>query len=467
MDNFFTDLNPYFFNVFTGKNREINYELLCLINSNIGSNVHNNSSREELVDLISTFFREHPQFKFYNDETGEEDNDTDYKKIARDKIYYFVKTGWLLEEETSDFKSQYMVDENAILLLNSMVSITNGRTKQNELYGYVYQIYNAIKTFSIREAIGITEQIVESSNTLVSMLRGVNVSIKKYLTQLLQNKDLTPAEILEKLLVDYNDKVVIKSLDNLRKKDNPDNYRLYINENLDNIYFKNHDELVNLYIKEKLNGVETLENIVIAEDFFKDSFNTVKDVFNNINELIRILNKNNSKYVSSAKSRCAFLLNDNINLEGIINDTLKNIKDIEDFTLIEDDFFNVYSLGSISEDSLYQPRIKQKEMTDVVIKEEEKLDIEEINQIKNNFFKDNMYSAYKINEYVINSLGDKNKIEASELITESKSEDTIKQFLVLLYSTNKNVSYKVDYDTKLDNFKRYDIEFNNFYIERI
>ncbi len=299
------------------------------------------------------------------------------------------------------------------------------------------------------------------------MLRGVNVIIKKYLTQLLQNKELTPCEILDKLLVDYNDKVVIKSLDNLRKKDNPDNYRLYINENLDNIYFKNHDELVNLYIKEKLNGVETLENIVVAEDFFKDSFNTVKDVFNNINELIRILNKNNSKYVSSAKSRCAFLLNDNINLEGIINDTLKNIKDIEDFSLIEDDFFNVYSLGSISEDSLYQPRIKQKEMTDVVIKDEEKLDIEEINQIKNNFFKDNMYSAYKINEYVINSLGDKNKIEASELIAESKSEDTIKQFLVLLYSTNKNVSYKVDYDTKLDNFKRYDIEFNNFYIERI
>ncbi len=467
MDNFFTDLNSNFFNVFTGKNREINYELLCLINSNLEKNNNNYCLREELVDLISTFFREHPQFKFYNDETDEEDNETDYKKIARDKIYYFVKTGWLLEEETSDFKSQYMMDNNSISLLNSMINITNSRTKPNELYGYVYQIYNAIKTFNISEAIGITEHIYESSKTLMSMLRGVNVIIKKYLTQLLQNKELTPCEILDKLLVDYNDKVVIKSLDNLRKKDNPDNYRLYINENLDNIYFKNHDELVNLYIKEKLNGIETLENIVLAENFFKDRFNAVTDVFNKINEFIRIINKNNSKYVSSARSRCDFLLNDNINLEGIINDALKNIKDIEDFSLINEDFFNVYSLGSISEDSLYQPRSKQKEIIEVVIKEEEKLDIEEIDRIKNNFFKDNMYSVYKINEYVINSLGDKNKIEASELITESKNEDPIKQFLVLLYSTNKNVSYKVDFDTKLDNFKRYDIEFINFYIERI
>ena len=64
-------------------------------------------------------------------------------------------------------------------------------------------------------------------------------------------------------------------------------------------------------------------------------------------------------------------------------------------------------------------------------------------------------------------MNNRDKIEARDLISTSKEDDTIKQFLVLLYSTNKNVNYKVDYDTKLDSFTRFGIRFSNFIIERI
>ena len=127
----------------------------------------------------------------------------------------------------------------------------------------------------------------------------------------------------------------------------------------------------------------------------------------------------------------------------------------------------MYSLGSISEDSLYTPRNKIVHEATINIEPIEEISEEEIEDIKNNFFKDNLYSAYKINEYVLSSMGDKKKIEAKDLISTNKNDDTIKQFLVLLYSENKNIDYKVDFDTKLDSFIRYGIEFSNFIIERI
>lgn len=469
MANFFENINQNFFNVFTGRNRELNYELLSLINENIGQTIHNYASREELIDIISLYIKEHPQLRIYDDEKDEESNETDVRKLSSLKVSYFVKTGWLYEEEDTNFKSRYMVDENAIQILKAMANITKARTNQNELYGYVYQIYNSIKTFNINECVGITERIVDSSETLVNMLRGVNIVIKKYLQSLLQNKDLKPNDILEKLLVDYNDKVVLKSLQNLRERDNPDKYKFFISDNLDRIYTTSNNELIEHYIKDKLNGEFNDANKAIANEFFLTSFKKVKDVFNNINEIIRIININNAKYVSSARNRTNFLINDNINLEGLINDTLKNIKEYYD--LIKDDElideFNMYSLGSISEDSLYTPRNKIVHEATIKIEPIEEISEEEIEDIKNNFFKDNLYSAYKINEYVLSSMGDKKKIEAKDLISTNKNDDTIKQFLVLLYSENKNIDYKVDFDTKLDSFIRYGIEFSNFIIERI
>ncbi len=469
MDNFFEDLNQNFFNVFTGKNRELNYELLVIINKLIGSSSQNYSTREDLIECITSYIKEHPQYKLYDDLNDEEILETDIRKFSSNKVSYFVRSGWLIEEEASNFKLHYSLDNNALEIIKKMEEITTSRKKTNELYGHVYIIYNMIKTFDITQSVGTCEQIVSHSDNLVTSLRGVNIIIKKYLTGLLQNKNLTPREILEKLLVEYNDKVVLKSLDNLRKRDNPENYKLFINENLDNIYNNHREELIKQYIEDKLNGDYSEVNKAIADSFFYDSFNKVKDVFNNINEIIQILNTNNAKYVASARARTAFLLNDNTNLEGLINDTLKNIKDVEnDYSLLpEEPYFSLYSLGSISEDSLYSRRQTRNEVTDVLIEEISEISEEEVLEIQNNFFKDNLYSAYKINEYVLASLGSKDKIESKDLISENKEEDTIKQFLVLLYSANKNVDYKVDYDTKLDSFTRYDIEFNNFYIERI
>lgn len=471
MDNFFTDINPKFFNVFTNKNREINYDLLSIINNNIEANVNNTATREEMINWITSYYNEHPTTVVYDDDTnGAEDiSEIDIKRLASDKIRYFVNTGWLNDEEDSNFNISYMVDENAILLLKAMAEITKNRTNQNELYGYVYNIYNAVRNFTIEQAVGITEQIVSMTKQLVSLLRGVNNIVKKYLSGLLSNPYLTPVEILDKLLVDYNDKVVLKTLQNLRQHDNPAMYRKFIKDKLELIFTDHRTKLIELYIRDKKSGKDTVENISEADLYFRQSFDYVIDTFENIDELISILNKNNSKYVSNAKARTNFLLNDSGRIDGVINNILKNISEIDFDEFLEDgesDDFNIYDLGNIDEASLYKPRSKSKTVTDVDAEIVNEIPQEKLEELALAYFKDNKYSSFAINKYVMESMKNKNFIEAKELIEESKYEDSLKHFLVLLYSTNSSIEYKVRFDSNLTQYKKYGIMFDNFIIER-
>lgn len=426
MDNFFTDINQKFFNVFTNKNREINYDLLSIINNNIEANVNNTATREEMINWITSYYNDHPTTVVYDDDTnGVEDiSEIDIKRLASDKIRYFVNTGWLNDEEDSNFNISYMVDENAILLLKAMAEITKNRTNQNELYGYVYNIYNAVRNFTIEQAVGITEQIVSMTKQLVSLLRGVNNIVKKYLSGLLSNPYLTPVEILDKLLIDYNDKVVLKTLQNLRQHDNPAMYRKFIKDKLELIFADYRTKLIELYIRDKKSGKDTVENISEADLYFRQSFDYVIDTFENIDELISILNKNNSKYVSNAKARTNFLLNDSGRIDGVINNILKNISEIDFDEFLEDgesDDFNIYDLGNIDEASLYKPRSKSKTVTDVDAEVVNEIPQEKLEELALAYFKDNKYSSYAINKYVMESMKDKKVIEAKELIEESIS----------------------------------------------
>ena len=92
---------------------------------------------------------------------------------------------------------------------------------------------------------------------------------------------------------------------------------------------------------------------------------------------------------------------------------------------------------------------------------------EKLAELAKNYFKDNKYSSYAINKFVLESLGNKNIIEAKELINESKEEDSLKHFLVRLYSTNTSIGYKIKYDDNLKQYEKYGITFDNFYIERL
>ena len=63
-----------------------------------------------MINWITSYYNDHPTTVVYDDDTnGAEDiSEIDIKRLASDKIRYFVNTGWLNDEEDSNFNISYI-----------------------------------------------------------------------------------------------------------------------------------------------------------------------------------------------------------------------------------------------------------------------------------------------------------------------------------------------------------------------
>ena len=322
--SFFELVNDKFFSPFTSINKQLNYDLLCLINSKM-NNEMKQFPRDEVLSWLIDYLENCP-ISIIDDETGKNDS-TDVKIVASNKLRYFLSCGWLVDENDSkSLKTTYQMDSNAIIILNAMEEIVKNDTRPVEYTGYVYNIYSSLKNFQFTHSTDIVEQMYKNTKELMDRLRGLNVSIKKYLRNLIANDSLSPREILEQFLVEYQDKVVLKTFDNLRIKDNPSKYKNSIISDIKRLLEEQHfSKMVEEYINKKKNGEKNEENQKEAETFFSESLEYVLEQFNYIEDNLESLNRRNTKYATTAKSRIAFLLNEEVDIEGKIIDLLKNI----------------------------------------------------------------------------------------------------------------------------------------------
>lgn len=173
--NFFELVNDKFFSPFTSQNKQLNYDLLHLINSKM----HNEMKlfpRNEVMSWLEEYLENCP-FVFIDDESGE-DEGHDIKLIASNKLRYFVSCGWLIDEnDNKTLKTTYQMDSNAILILNVMEEIVNNDTKPMEYTGYVYSIYSSLQRFDFNHATDIVQQMRTNTQDLMDRLRGDRKSV--------------------------------------------------------------------------------------------------------------------------------------------------------------------------------------------------------------------------------------------------------------------------------------------------
>lgn len=438
-NNFFELVNDGFFNPFTNRNKRYNYDLLQLINNKMSLD-NLQVGKEEIVDWIIDYLDNCP-IDMVLDETNEEDLDT--RAYAYEKVRYFVKCGWLIED-FEGIRVTYQFDENGIKILSAMEKAVKDDTKSLEFSGYVYNIYNNLYYFNYDHAVDIVEQVYNASKELNSMLRGLNVNIKKFLQKLIRENEAMPKEILETIFFDYQKKVVLKAFKNFREKDNPSRYKLYIETRIEE-FLK--DDKMNLmisnYIKVKCDNISSKENLDSAREFFSTRLNYISIQFEEIEEYISMLDKKNTKYITTAQSRLNFLLNEETDIEGRIIECLKGIGNVSDSFFL-DSCFDLYATGNIDEYSLYKPISRKAKPKPNEIEDDFSFDPILIKSLQDKLFKDNEFSVNKINEFVIKQLGDNNLIHA-ENIKINNFDDLLKVFLIKLYSENTSVVYKVKY----------------------
>lgn len=459
--SFFELVNDKFFSPFTSINKNLNYDLLCLINSKM-NNEMKQFPRDEVLSWLIDYLENCP-ISIIDDETGKNDS-TDIKIVASNKLRYFLSCGWLVDENDSKtLKTTYQMDSNAIIILNAMEEIVKNDTRPVEYTGYVYNIYSSLKNFQFNHSTDIVEQMYKNTKELMDRLRGLNVSIKKYLRNLISNDALSPREILEQFLIEYQDKVVLKTFDNLRIKDNPSKYKNSIINDIKGLLEEsNFSKMVEEYINKKKNGEINEENQKEAETFFSESLEYVLEQFKYIEDNLESLNRRNTKYATTAKSRIAFLLNEEVDIEGKIIDLLKNIAKTDDY-IDEDTPFSLFDLGKLDENSLYTPRTKRKKVSVQVDAVHRDVDEIELQKARERLLNETKFNCSSVDKFIRRQLGERKSITASQMKIDGM-EDLIMVFLAGLYSQNKMVSYTITYNSKTFNWQ--DKMITDYIVER-
>lgn len=459
-NNFFDLVKSSFFNPFANGDIRSNYDLLVLINNKMSLD-NLQVGKDEIVDWIIEYVDNCPT-SLFDEET--QNVESDIRSWAYDKVRYYVKCGWLIED-FEGLKVTYQLDENGIKILSAMENAVKDDTKSLEFSGYVYSIYaNLCSSFNYDHASAAIEQVYESGKQLNSMLRGLNVNIKKFLTKLISENKAMPKEILETIFFDYQKKVVLKAFNNFRGKDNPAKYKIYIENKIDDLLCDdNLYKMINNYIETKCEKVFSNENVANAKDFFITKLNYIKDQFEDIEAYIEMLDRRNTKYVTTAQSRLNFLLNEETDIEGRIISVLKGIDNILDDDFFDDDFFDIFVGSNIDENSLYKPVSKKTRVKPDPIADDYSDDPDEIKELADKLFKENEYSVYAINIYTLSKLGDNNQLHAKD-IKISEFKDILFIFLIELYSANISVNYKVKYLD--DTYKALGYKMKDYIIER-
>lgn len=457
-DNFFDLVGEKFFNPFTNRNKKYNYDLLQLMNNKMSLD-NLQVTKDSIVNWIIDYVDNCP-IDLINDETGS--NEKDIKAFAYDKIRYFVDCGWLIEDYEST-KITYQLDENGIKLLAAMENVVQEDKKSLEFSGFVYNIYNNLYTFNTDHATDMAEQIYLSAKQLDAMLRGLNANIRKFLKKLLVENETKPKELLETIFFDYQKKVVLKAFKNFREKDNPSKYKMYIEKRIDELLSEEKiDKLIKNYNSVKHDGISSDKNDKEAREFFEERFGYIREQFEEIENNIQILDRKNAKYITTAKSRLNFLLNEDTDVNGKIINCLKAIEKTEE-NFFERGYFDLFSCANLDENSLYTPSVKKAKPKVGEIEDEKTISPEQAKVWSDKLFKDDKYSAKAINKYVMKQLGNRQQMHAKD-IQISGFADVLKLFLVQVYSGNKNIDYKTTY---LDEtYKSFGYRLMDYVIER-
>ncbi len=455
--NFFDLVKDSFFNPFSNGNIRLNYDLLELINSKMSLN-NLQVTKEEIADWIIDYLDNSP-VEIFNDEMNKI---TDSSGFAYDKIRYFVKCGWLVED-FEGIRITYQMDEIGIQILETMANVIKEDTKSLEFSGFVYNIYSNLMHFNYEHSVDIIEQIYQISKELNSMLRGLNVNIKKFLTKLVSENEAQPKEILNTIFYEYQRKVVLKAFRNFREVDNPSKYKNKILAKIEELnQDENFEKLVNKYVEVKHDNINQKDYRDEASNFFTERFNYIRDQFEEIEDYISMLDRKNTNYISTANSRLNFLLNEETDVEGRIVEALKGLKNVKEEFFNESNF-DLFTGGNLDEYSLYTPMSKRPKIKTSQIIQNVEFNQEEIDSYFELMFKENDYSVSKINEFVLDNLKDKFSSYASEFKINDFNE-LLKLLLVFIYAENNNVIYETKITDKT--FSKLGYELNDFIIKR-
>ncbi|MGL4849775.1 MAG: Wadjet anti-phage system protein JetA family protein [Clostridium sp.] len=438
----FSSIPEQFFIPLASKNKKVYIKIISLLYSLVESGLSYGAEKEIFISEIEDYL--------YSDSIDLETEDEEQGNSNRDKANILIRKleeySWIYTETTSDYKKIINFNDYSITVIEALLKII--QKEKLEYQGNIITIYTLLTTKEKQNAGIIIKQVHENTRGIMSALKTLNANIKKYMDNI--TKKMTPEDILEELFGRYTQDILDKAYHRLKTSENVSRYRPRIIESLQGllnnkeflmeaaIFYKNEDEEV----KEE-EAREEVCNIITK----------VINAFNDMDDIIAEIDAKNSKYIRASVTRAKFLLNNSKDTVGLLKNILEytclKYKELElnlsgDYLEELSDIFTIDTFGYCDETSLYvmaegKKSFKPESLEVSNISEEDRGN--RLREFKKN--QEKRYSPKKINEIVNEILGNREKINASE-IKINTIEEYVKLIYIRIYGNSSFTKYNIE-----------------------
>lgn len=465
----FEVLGHNFFKPLTSKYRDIFVDCLIIIYETYNNELSYGVDKEYIIDKLITYFE--------NKQSNNLIFDDDIVNIAitpREKAQAIIRKlkecNWIELEQSSDYRTLITLLSHSVTIIQSLRSITqNNELEYEASVSTIYSILNSKQSYDKPYQYAIKE-VYSKTKELISGLKQLNSNIKNYIDSITMDKE---ANEIIKTLFEYQNNIGSKPFRRIHTSDNVSIFRKSIIERLK--YILKDENILNLSIKGYME-IEECDNFEVAKENIINIINNIIYAFEcSYDDIVKDINFRNSKYIESAIARARFLLSNNNDIEGKINQILRSI--VEDINSNDENLndyissdleplFEIIPQGFIDNSSLATIPIDRKTGIPEEISVDNSISEEERNQLRERIKhqQENKFSRRNIDSYVGNLLKNKSFVLASELELTIK-HDMIRIIYIKLYGKTGKVSYNiVDMTSKV---KKSNFEFMDFKIERI
>ena len=397
--------------------------------------------REVLVDELQYYFEQSAAADVVDEEFAEADSRGKANGILRKLEFY----GWIEIETDKSYVQRVNFKDYAVRLMKTLLEIEEGR--QMEYQGYIYTIYSLVRGGWENPGV-VLLQILENTDFLITGLKNLNSSIKRYIDELTRYSNV--AEIMDALFNDYIANVVDKAYHRLLTSDNVSKFRPEIIERLES---KSRSKA---YIEKAAAELAELQetDIDTARENVYRYLHEIIEAFRNMDEILNEINQKNTQYLKAAINRAKFRLAGHEDVRGQIKEILIGINErinqeqLELGGIYELEFLegliHIYSSGVLDGSSLYSPVEGKKEFTPREIRDwEPNLTLRQEKLRKLTEKMERVLSVEKIEKYVDNCLGDRKEMRAVQFPLRD-TEDFIKIIYIRLYGQRKNMKYGIE-----------------------
>ncbi len=456
-----------FFSLLASPNKSIYFD--CLV---IAFNAYEDASilgvdKKHIVELISDYL-DNLQEKLIQDEDEEEADDSQSK--AYQILRKFEYHGWIDTDVNNDYEELINFRDYSITVIEALMNIKTVDYEDYSIYdtdptidfkGYIYTIYSLLMNKDTGEYGFIIDSVYKNTKMFMRELRKLDIRMKDYIKAIVDTSEIK--DLMENLL-SYKVELFDKTYHKLKTSENINKYRLSIVNNLNEIVSDSSiiENIATSYRYASL--LDDKASIRAMQDIYE-----IIDLFNGLDNFITEIDKKNKVYLNSTIGKIQFLLNEEADISGKLNQILKFVSNsykqgkINDAIKTISPLYNLNSMKSLNQNSLYTQRGEYKKFEPATLDMSKK----EMLDLDNTFFNEykSIYSEDLVYKFTIENMVD-NVFKASRVLRyEAELDEILMVLFALIYADqSRNLKVRRLIDEEI-NHKKYILKDFEIYVE--